>query len=115
MLPGCAQTKPHPTRRCNSFPRQGPASQRESSPALCEVTTTAKREQSDGQATTKVKRLSPVTILCRGRPSPGYGKAPVGVGFGDYAGDSAGVSERGMSGNGRMEELGKPMGFSGDE
>jgi hypothetical protein len=56
-----------------------------------------------------------VTILRRGRPSPGDGKAPVGVGFGDCAGDSAGVSERGMSGNGRMEGLGKPLGLSTNE
>jgi hypothetical protein len=39
------------------FPhRQGLASQRESSVALCEVTTTAKRRQSDQQALTQVKR-----------------------------------------------------------
>ena len=31
-----------------------------------------------------------------------FGKAPVGVGYGDYAGESAGVGERGM--------LGKRMG-----
>src|SRR5207245_1109434 len=42
------------------FPhRQGPASQRESSLALCEVTNMAKRRQSDRQAPTKVKRNEP--------------------------------------------------------
>jgi hypothetical protein len=40
------------------------------------------------------------------------GKAIVGVGYGDCAGDSAGVRERGMPGDGWMEELGKPMGLS---
>jgi hypothetical protein len=44
------------------FPhRQGLASQRESSLALCKVTSMAKRRQSDRQAPTQVKRLSPVT------------------------------------------------------
>jgi hypothetical protein len=43
------------------------------------------------------------------------GKAIVGVGYGDCAGDPAGVGEHGMSGQGWMEELGKPMGFSADE
>ena len=37
-----------------------------------------------------------------------FGKAPVGVGYGDCAGDAAGVGEPGMPGNGRVEELGKP-------
>ena len=37
------------------------------------------------------------------------GKAIVGVGYGDCAGDSAGVRERGMSGDGWMQELGKPL------
>ena len=36
------------------------------------------------------------------------GKALVGVGHGDCAGDAAGVEEPGMLGNGRVEELGKP-------
>ena len=40
------------------------------------------------------------------------GKAPVGVGYGDCAGDAAGVGERGMPGNGWMEELGKAFGLS---
>ncbi len=44
-----------------------------------------------------------------------FGKAPVGVGYGDCAGDSAGVVEHGMSGNGWMMELEKPMGLSDDE
>jgi hypothetical protein len=38
------------------------------------------------------------------------GKATVGVGYGDYAGDPAGVRERGMSGDGWMEELEEPLG-----
>jgi hypothetical protein len=36
------------------------------------------------------------------------GKAPVGAGYGDCAGESAGVGEQSMSGDGRMTELGKP-------
>jgi len=43
------------------------------------------------------------------------GKAPVGAGYGDCAGDSAGVEERGMPGNGWMMELGKPTAVSRDE
>lgn len=43
------------------------------------------------------------------------GKAIVGVGYGDCAGDSAGVRERDMSGDGWMEELGKPRGLSHGE
>jgi hypothetical protein len=41
---------------------QGLANQQQSSPALYEVTSTAKRGQSDRQAATRVKRFSPVTI-----------------------------------------------------
>jgi hypothetical protein len=37
------------------------------------------------------------------------GKAPVGVGYGDCAGDAAGVEEQGMPGDGWMKELGKPI------
>ena len=59
-----------------------------------------------------MKRLSPVTNQ-KWRPTVFLnGKATVGVGFGDYAGDSAGVYERGMSGNGWMSGLGKPIGVS---
>jgi hypothetical protein len=36
------------------------------------------------------------------------GKAPVGAGYGDCAGESAGVEARGMPGKGWMDELGKP-------
>jgi hypothetical protein len=36
------------------------------------------------------------------------GKAPVGVGYGDCAGESAGVEARSMPGKGWMEELEKP-------
>ena len=38
------------------------------------------------------------------------GKATVGVGYGDSAGDSAGVRERGTPGDGWMQDLGKPLG-----
>ena len=41
--------------------RQGPASQRQSSSASWDVTSTTKRKQSDRQAATRVKRISPVT------------------------------------------------------
>jgi len=80
--------------------RQGPASQRESSLALCEVTTTAKRRQSDRQAATRVKRLSPVTRIEQRPTVFENGKAPVGVGYGDCVGDAAGVDARGTLGNG---------------
>ncbi len=82
------------------LPRQGPASQRESSLALCEATTTAKRRQSDRQATTPVKRISPVPDVEQMPTVSSNGKAPVGVGYGDCAGESAGVEARGMPGNG---------------
>ena len=98
------------------FPhRQGLASQRESSLALCEVTSMAKRRQSDRQAPMQVKRLSPVTRIEQRPTVFENGKAPVGVGYGDCAGESAGVGERGMPGDGWMEELGKALGFSRDE
>ena len=35
------------------------------------------------------------------------GMATVGVGYGNCAGDAAGVGEPGMPGDGRVEELGK--------
>jgi hypothetical protein len=38
-----------------------------------------------------------------------FGKAPVDVGHGDCAGESAGVREHGMPGNGMVQGLGKPM------
>jgi hypothetical protein len=41
-----------------------------------------------------------------------FGKALVGVGHGDCAGESAGVGERGMPGKGWVEELGKPTAVS---
>jgi len=62
------------------FPhRQGLASQRESSLALCEVTTTAKRRQSDRQALTQVKRWSPVREIEQMPTDSSFGKAPVGA------------------------------------
>jgi hypothetical protein len=92
------------------FPhRQGLASQRESSLALCEVTTTAKRRQSDRQALTQVKQLSPVKEMEQMPTDSSLGKAPVGAGYGDCAGESAGVDEQGTPGNGRMAELGKAI------
>ena len=44
-----------------------------------------------------------------------FGKAIVGVGYSDCAGDAAGVGERGMPGNGWVVELGKAFGLSHDE
>jgi len=40
------------------------------------------------------------------------GKATVGVGYGDCAGESAGVRERGMPGKGRIAELGRSLAVS---
>ena len=80
--------------------RQGLASQRQSSLASCEVTTTAKRRQSDQQATTKVKRTSLVTDLVQRPTGSSSGKATVDVGYGDCVGDAAGVDARGTLGNG---------------
>jgi hypothetical protein len=50
-----------------------------------------KRKQSDRQAATKVKRLSPVTEIVQWPTVFQFGKAIVGVGYGDCAGDAAGV------------------------
>ena len=93
-------------------PRQGPASHRESSLAWLEVTTDTKRRQSDRQAATKVKRLSPEIFVERMPTVCSFGKAPVGVGYGDRAGESAGVGERGMPGKGRIAELGRSLAVS---
>jgi hypothetical protein len=82
------------------LPRQGPASHRESSLALCEATTMAKRRQSDQQATTKVKRTSLVTDLVQRPTGSSSGKATVDAGYGDCVGDAAGVDARGTLGNG---------------
>ena len=69
----------------------------------------AKRRQSDRQAPTQVKRLSLDKVM-KQRPTVfPIGKASVGVGHGDCAGESAGVGEQGMPGNGRMTELGKAI------
>ena len=76
---------------------------------MCEVTTTTERRQSDRQARTEVKRFSLVRCM-KQRPTVfPNGKATVGVGYGNYAGDAAGVEEPGMPGNGRVEELAKPI------
>jgi len=55
-----------------------------------------KRKQSDRQAVMRVKRLSPVTEIVQWPTVFQFGKAIVGVGYGDCAGDAAGVGERGM-------------------
>ena len=68
-----------------------------------------KRKQSDRQAATRVKRLSPVTEIEQWPTVFQFGKAPVGVGYGDCAGESAGVGEHGMSEDGWMTELGKAI------
>jgi hypothetical protein len=56
-------------------PRQGLATQRESSLALPTVTTVTKRRQSDRQATTRVKRISPVTAITQMPTVSVFGKA----------------------------------------
>jgi len=80
-----------------------PSPQRPSQPAgieSCVDEFSTKRRQSDRQATTQVKLFSPVTpVMQRPTGSP-IGKATVGVGYGDCAGDAAGVEVRGMSGEG---------------
>ena len=56
-----------------------------------------------------MKRLSLDKVMMR-RPTVFLiGKAPVSAGHGNCAGDAAGVEERGMPGDGWMEELGKPI------
>jgi len=59
-----------------------------------------KRKQSDRQAATRVKWFSPVTEIVQWPTVFQNGKATVGVGYGDCAGDAAGVEERGMPGDG---------------
>ena len=59
--------------------------------------------------------MEPRNKLKQGPTVSANGKATVSVGQGDCAGDPAEVGEHGMPGHGWMEELGKPMGFSGDE
>ena len=44
-----------------------------------------------------------------------FGKATVGVGYGDCAREAAGVEARSMPGQGWMEELEKPTEVSVDE
>ncbi len=75
----------------------------------------AKRRQSDRQAPTQVKRLSPVREIEQMPTDSSFGKAPVGAGNGDCVGESAGVEARSMPGNGWMEELEKPTEVSLDE
>ena len=55
-----------------------------------------------------MKRISPVTDVEQMPTVSSNGKAPVGVGYGDCAGESAGVEARSMPGNGWMNGLGKP-------
>ena len=91
------------------LPRQGLASHREPSLALWEVTNTAKRRQGDQRAATGVKRWSPVTDMEQVPTVSSGRKATVGAGYGDCAGEPAGVGARGTLGEGLVEELGKPM------
>jgi hypothetical protein len=67
------------------------------------------RRQSDRQARTQVKRFSLVRCMEQRPTVFSIGKAIVGAGYGDRAGDAAGVGEPGMPGDGRMEELAKPI------
>ena len=53
--------------------------------------------------------MSPVTVMEQMPTEFHAGKAPVGAGYGDCAGESAGVGEQGTRGNGRMTELGKAI------
>jgi hypothetical protein len=64
------------------------------------------------QAATEVKRLSPVTLIKRMPTECPDGKATVGAGHGDCAGESAGVRERGMPGKGWIAELGRSLAVS---
>ena len=76
------------------------------------MTNVAKRRQGDGQAVMQVKRLSLVTVGKRMPTGCCTGKATRGAGHGDRARGSAGVEAHGMSGDGWMKELGKPIGVS---
>ena len=76
------------------------------------MTNVAKRRQGDGQAVMEVKRLSPVTLIERMPTVYRFGKATRGAGHGDRVGGSVGVEAHGMSGDGWMKELGKPIGVS---
>lgn len=69
------QDEATPFRQVEFLSRQGPASYRESSLAWWEVTSITKRRQSDRQATTKVKRLSPVTCVMQMPTASPCGKA----------------------------------------
>jgi len=71
-----------------------------------------KRRQRDKQAATQVKRYSPVTVMKRMPTVSPLGKAQVSAGYGDCAGESAGVEERGMFGNGGVSELGSSLAVS---
>ncbi len=56
-----------------------------------------------------MKRNSPVTWMKQVPTIFQDGKAIVGAGYGDCAGEPAGVEARGTLGKGLVEELGKPM------
>ena len=75
----------------------------------------AKRRQSDRQAPTQVKRSSLVREIKQMPTVSSFGKALVDVGYGNCVGKSAGVEERGMSRDGRMPQLGKPIEVSRGE
>jgi len=59
--------------------------------------------------------MSPVRVMKQMPTEFPSGKATVGVGYGDCAGESAGVEARSMPGKGWMEELEKPTEVSFDE
>ena len=59
--------------------------------------------------------MSPVRVMKQMPTEFPSGKAPVGAGHGDCAGESAGVEARSMPGKGWMEELEKPTEVSFDE
>ncbi len=108
-MPGVRPDEASSIQEVQFLPCQGPASQQESSLTLCKATTTTERRQSDRQARTKVKQFSLVRCM-KQRPTVfPNGKATVGVGYGNCAGDAAGVEEPGMPGDGQVEELAKPI------
>lgn len=76
------------------------------------MTNVAKRRQGDGQAVTKVQRLSPVTFEERMPTESHFREGNTMRGSWRPRGGSAGVRAHGMSGKGWMQELGKPTGVS---
>jgi hypothetical protein len=62
-----------------------------------------------------VKRSSLVIEIKQMPTVSSFGKAPVDAGYGNCVGESAGVEERGMSRDGCMAQLGKPVEVSRGE